>query len=103
MGIQPHGMVLAYGVTKSAVHALCKNLVKEFEGTGTTVNAVVPGFVETPWQKGRSQESYDRINRKINLHRFAQPDEVAKLVYDTMTNDFINGTLLEISGGYEYF
>ena len=27
MGIQPHGMVLAYGVTKSAVHALCTNLV----------------------------------------------------------------------------
>jgi 3-oxoacyl-[acyl-carrier protein] reductase len=51
MGLQPHGMVLAYGVTKSAVHALCKNLVKEFEGTGTTVNAIVPGFVETPWQR----------------------------------------------------
>ncbi|OCR32762.1 putative 3-oxoacyl-[acyl-carrier protein] reductase [Bacteroides fragilis] len=42
-------MVLAYGVIKSTVHALCKNLVKEFEGTGTTVNTIVPGFVETPW------------------------------------------------------
>ena len=29
MGLNPHAMVLAYGVTKSAVHALCKNLVKE--------------------------------------------------------------------------
>ena len=38
MGVDPHAMVLAYGVTKSAVHALCKNLVKEFEGTGTTIN-----------------------------------------------------------------
>ena len=56
MGIQPHGVVLAYGVTKSAVHALCKNLVKEFEGTGTTVNTVVPGFVETPWQKEKPEE-----------------------------------------------
>ena len=51
MGLMPHAMVLAYGVTKAAVHALAKNLVKEFEGTGTTVNAIVPGFVETPWQK----------------------------------------------------
>ncbi len=50
MGLQPHATVLAYGVTKAAVHALTKNLVKEFEGTGTTVNAIVPGFVETPWQ-----------------------------------------------------
>ena len=30
MGLMPHAMVLAYGVTKSAVHALAKNLVKEF-------------------------------------------------------------------------
>ena len=51
MGIHPHATVLAYGVTKAAVHALVKNLVKEFEGTGTTVNAIVPGFVDTPWQK----------------------------------------------------
>ena len=41
MGMNPHATILAYGVTKSAVHALCKNLVKEFEGTGTTVNAEI--------------------------------------------------------------
>lgn len=35
MGLNPHAMVLAYGLTKSAVHALCKNPAKEFEGTGT--------------------------------------------------------------------
>ena len=45
MGVNPHAMVLAYGVAKSAVHALCKNLVKEFEGTGTTVNTIVPGLL----------------------------------------------------------
>lgn len=52
----PHAMVLSYGVTKAAVHALAKNLVKEFEGTGTTVNTIVPGFVETPWQKEKPEE-----------------------------------------------
>ena len=51
MGVNPHAMVLAYGVTKAAIHALTKNLVKEFEGTGTTINAIVPGFVETPCKK----------------------------------------------------
>ena len=55
MGIDPHATVLAYGVTKAAVHALCKNLVKEFEGTGTTVNAIVPGFVDTPWQAAKPE------------------------------------------------
>ena len=56
MAINPHAMVLAYGVTKSAVHALVKNLVKEFEGTGTTVNAIVPGFVDTPWQMAKPED-----------------------------------------------
>ena len=32
MAVHPHAMVLSYGVTKSAVCALAKNLVKEFEG-----------------------------------------------------------------------
>ncbi len=34
MAVHPHATVLSYGVTKSAVCALAKNLVKEFEGTG---------------------------------------------------------------------
>lgn len=94
---------LVYSVSKAGVHHLAKCLLKEFDGQDVSINAIAPSFVETPWQNGRSQESYDRINKKINLHRFANSDEVAKLVYDTMTNDFINGALLEISGGYEYF
>ena len=40
MGLILHAMVLSYGVTKVAVHALVKNLVKEFEGIDTTVNAI---------------------------------------------------------------
>lgn len=51
MGLMPHAVLLGYGVTKAAIHALTKNLVKEFDNTGTTVNAIVPGFVEMPWQK----------------------------------------------------
>lgn len=45
MGVYPHSTSLAYGMTKSAIHVLAKNLMKVFEGTGTTVNAIAPGFV----------------------------------------------------------
>ena len=72
MGLNPHATVLAYGVTKAAVHALVKNLVKEFDGTGTTVNAIVPGFVETPWQKNKPEEIKENIYRKTAIHRFAK-------------------------------
>lgn len=102
MGIQPHGTVLAYGVTKSAVHALCKNLVKEFEGTGTTVNAVVPGFVETPWQKAKPEEIKQNIYRKTAIHRFATIDEIVDAFRFCIDNPFVNGSLIEVNGGYCY-
>lgn len=102
-GALSYSSSLAYSVSKAGVHHLAKCLLKEFDGQNVSINAIAPSFVQTPWQNGRSQESYDRINKKINLHRFAKSDEIAKLVYDTMTNDFINGSLLEITGGYDYF
>ena len=102
MGLMPHAMVLAYGVTKSAVHALAKNLVKEFEGTGTTDNAVVPGFVETPWQKEKPEEIKQNIYRKTAIHRFASVDEVVDAYRFCIENPFVNGSLIEVNGGYSY-
>ena len=61
MAIQPHATALASGVTKSVVCALSKNLVKEFEGTGTTVITIVPDFVVTPWRNEKPEE----INQNI--------------------------------------
>jgi len=102
MGLHPHAMVLAYGVTKAAIHALVKNLVKEFEGTGTTVNAIVPGFVETPWQKEKPEEIKQNIYRKTAIHRFASVEEIVKGYEFCIDNPFVNGSLLEINGGYCY-
>ena len=100
MGILPHGTSLPYGVAKSAVHALAKNLVKEFEGTGTTVNAIAPGFVETEWQKNKPLQIRENINNKTALKRFASIDEITSIVNLCLDNQFINGSLIEVNGGY---
>lgn len=102
MGLMPHATVLSYGVTKAAVHALAKNLVKEFEGTGTTVNAIVPGFVETPWQKEKPEEIKQNIYRKTAIHRFATVDEIVDAYRFCIDNPFVNGSLIEVNGGYSY-
>lgn len=102
MGLMPHAMILSYGVTKAAVHALAKNLVKEFEGTGTTVNAIVPGFVETSWQKEKPEEIKQNIYRKTAIHRFATVDEVVDAYRFCIDNSFVNGSLIEVNGGYSY-
>lgn len=102
MGLMPHAMVLSYGVTKAAVHALAKNLVKEFEGTGTTVNAIVPGFVETPWQREKPEQIKQNIYNKTAIHRFATVDEVVDAYRFCIDNSFVNGSLIEVNGGYSY-
>lgn len=100
MGVLPHGTSLPYGVSKAAVHALAKNLVKEFEGTGTTVNAIAPGFVETEWQKNKPQNIRENIYGKTAIKRFAAVDEIANAVAFCLDNQFVNGSVIEVSGGY---
>lgn len=100
MAVHPHATVLSYGVTKSAVCALAKNLVKEFEGTGTTVNAIIPGFVETPWQKEKPEAIKQNIYNKTAIHRFASIDEVVDAYRFCIDNPFVNGSMIEVNGGY---
>lgn len=102
MGLIPHATIVAYGVTKSAVHALCQNLVKEFEGTNTTVNTIVPGFVDTPWQKMKSEDIKQNIYKKTAIHRFATIDEIVDAFRFCIDNPFVNGSLIEINGGYSF-
>lgn len=102
MAVHPHATVLAYGVTKSAVCALAKNLVKEFEGTGTTVNTIIPGFVATPWQNEKPEEIKQNIYKKTAIHRFATVDEIVAAFRFCIDNSFVNGSQIEVNGGYCY-
>ena len=96
----PHATSLAYGVAKSAIVGLAKNLVKFFEGTGTTVNAILAGFTATEWQVDKTQAIKDSICEKIAHHRFARPEEIAQACMFCLDNAFVNGEGIEISGGY---
>ena len=102
MGIEPHATIAAYGVAKSAVHALAKNLVKIFEGTNTTVNVIVPGFVDTPWQKEKPENIRKSICNKTAIHRFAFIEEIVQGYEFCIDNPFVNGSLIEINGGYNF-
>ena len=101
-GIYPHSVSPAYGITKAAVHQMARELVKFFAPRRITVNAIVPGFVNTQWQKTKSQERRARIEDKTALHRFGEPEEIASLCWEIINNQFINGANIQIDGGYCY-
>ena len=102
MGLYPHATVLGYGVVKAAVHAMVKNLVKVFEDKNVTVNAIAPGFVETEWQKEKPQQIRDNICSKTALHRFASIDEIVAAFAFCLDNSYVNGSIIEVTGGYSY-
>jgi ketoreductase len=87
------GVVLGapYSASKHGVVGFTKALGKELAPTGVTVNAVCPGYVETPLAQ-RVRQGYaaawnttedvilDKFVEKIPLGRYSTPDEVAGLV-----------------------
>jgi ketoreductase len=87
------GVVLGapYTASKHGVVGFTKALGLELAKSGVTVNAVCPGYVETPMaQRVRAgysqawdiseQEVLDRFHAKIPLGRYSTPEEVAALV-----------------------
>ena len=102
MALYPHASVLGYGVSKSAVHAMVKNLTKVFAGKQTTVNAIAPGFVETDWQKDKPAAVRQSICSKTAVPRFATIGEVVDAYAFCLDNAFVNGAVIEVNGGYSY-
>ncbi|MFV0470762.1 MAG: SDR family NAD(P)-dependent oxidoreductase [Paludibacteraceae bacterium] len=102
MGNFPHSVSLAYGVSKSSVHSLVKNLVKFMKPYDIRVNAVAPGFVDTEWQKEKPVAIRQSIESKIALERFCLPEEIAEVYKMIIENGYFNGEIVTLSGGYSY-
>jgi 3-oxoacyl-[acyl-carrier protein] reductase len=102
MGIEPHATSLSYGVTKSTVHALTKNLVKFMAPYRIRVNAVAPGFVDTDWQKNKPEAIRRNIESKLAAGRFCTPGEIADVYKLLIENQYFNGKIIVCDGGYSY-
>ncbi|MFE9932626.1 SDR family NAD(P)-dependent oxidoreductase [Streptomyces sp. NPDC005533] len=101
-----------YSASKHAVVGFTKALGKELAPSGTTVNAVCPGYVETPLaarvrsgyaQAWETTEEYvqEQLESKIPLGRYSTPEEVAALV-GYLTTDLaasITAQALNVCGG----
>jgi 3-oxoacyl-[acyl-carrier protein] reductase len=100
MGIYPHSMSISYGVSKAAMHAMVINLVKFLAPLNIRINAIAPGFIETEWQKNKPVELKKSIENKIALNRFGTPEEIANSAMFIISNNYINGEILKVDGGY---
>lgn len=66
------------------------------------MNAIIPGFVDTPWQIAKPKEIKQNIYKKTAIHRFVKIDEIVDAFRFCIDNPFVNGSLIEVNGGYCY-
>jgi meso-butanediol dehydrogenase/(S,S)-butanediol dehydrogenase/diacetyl reductase len=112
--VKPKPYVSAYAAAKAAIVALTRSLAQEVAQFGITVNAVLPGDVDTAlkqWglqlEAAANQQSYDKVLAaaiaKVPLGRFAVPKDVADLVAFLASGEasFITGQAYNLSGGRE--
>lgn len=90
---------LLYGASKAAVVMLTKSLALELADRGIRVNAIAPGWVDTPGNKATGR--MDAAAASIPLGRVAQPREIARWVDILASADagFMTGETIVLSGG----
>ncbi|GIP29824.1 short-chain dehydrogenase [Paenibacillus sp. J23TS9] len=94
--------VTAYGSAKGGVVMLTQTLGIQYASRGIRVNAVCPGYIDTPLLKALPPEAKQKL---VDLHpigRLGSAEEVAKAVLFLASDDstFVVGTSLMVDGGY---
>jgi NAD(P)-dependent dehydrogenase (short-subunit alcohol dehydrogenase family) len=89
---------LQYSAFKAALASLTTTLNKS-TAPGVIVNAVAPGYTETPAWAGAPPEVMEALARTTAIGRFVAADEVAHAVLFIAENDALVGQVITLDGG----
>jgi NAD(P)-dependent dehydrogenase (short-subunit alcohol dehydrogenase family) len=96
----------AYAASKHAVVGLTKAGALEFAKLGIRINAVCPGFTNTPMAQQDNPESMRRFLQRVAqvqpMGRLAEPEEVAEAAIWLCSDkaSFVTGLIMEVAGGW---
>ncbi len=90
-----------YAASKFGVIGFTKTWSRELGPKGVRVNAVAPGFIETPILATIPDKVMAQMRDEVPLKRLGRPEEIAN-VYAFLASDeasYINGAVIEVAGG----
>ena len=89
-----------YDASKAGVISLTHNFAREF-APFINVNCICPGWVKTSQSKGLSIEQLKEEKKKILLGRFANPEEISKIVVFLSSSkaSYVNDSIIRVDGG----
>ena len=99
------GGIAAYCATKGGIAQLTRALAMDHAADGIRVNAIAPGWIETPMNAkffAIGPHIKEQAGRLHALGRIGQPDEVANMVAFLVSDEagFITGSLMTVDGGF---
>ncbi|MGD0962928.1 MAG: 3-oxoacyl-[acyl-carrier-protein] reductase [Candidatus Acidiferrales bacterium] len=90
-----------YVASKAGLIGLTRAIAVEVASRSITVNAIAPGFIETPMTEALSQELKDKMRSLIPLGRFGTDREIAAAIAFLASDEaaYITGQVLGVNGG----
>lgn len=102
-GVVPDISRIAYGVSKSAINNITKQMAMQYARYGIRVNAVLPGMTTTEAVSANMPEEFQKsFLSHVPLNRMGTPEDIANAVYFFASDlsSYITGDIMEVSGGY---
>jgi NAD(P)-dependent dehydrogenase (short-subunit alcohol dehydrogenase family) len=91
---------LAYQVVKGALPQFARALARELADDNIRVNCIAPGIIHTRFhEKMTPEQKQHNLDNRIPLHREGMPGQVASLIAEVVTNDYLTGENFTIDGG----
>lgn len=119
LGLSGFAKLPAYSASKHGIIGLTKSAAVEYAGKGVRINAVCPGYINTPLLQespgGKEEKTLKGVMKNIQKKalysilkklepsgRFGTPEEVAKTVLWLSSSDasFMTGQIITIDGGH---
>ena len=93
-----------YAAGKGGVDALVRSLSREVAADGVTVNAIAPGYIESPLNEVAPPGRIEALTDSVPAGRFGYPSEIGALAAYLASDEaaYLTGQIISPNGGFKY-